>query len=334
MMVRVVAEAGQCMQGSVATAIEMAKQARLAGAWGFKVQLLKPETIAREDAPKYWTDKIGTADQRAAFTKAGLVSYGAWAEVKAWCDDIGIEFLATPFDIEAVEVLAGMGCRYIKIASGDITYRQLLESISDTDMEVIMSCGATDISEIDRALRWLRGSTVTLLACTLAYPTPACAAHVARISTLARQFGRPVGYSDHTSLPETGLAAAALGSTLNEVHYTLDNHAPNVPDHAMAVDPPRLARYVEYSELGASLRGNALILPAPEEEPARMGARRSIVMARDVPEGVELHVDDFAFLRPGDGLPPHLAHRLVGRRTTRPLQAGTLVHTNDIVTAR
>lgn len=333
MTVRVVAEAGQCMNGSVATAIDMAKEARRAGAWGYKVQLLKPETIARAGADKYWTDSFGTADQREAFTKAGLVDYGAWREVKSWCDDIGIEFLATPFDLEAVTVLAGMGCQYVKIASGDITYRQLLEAIADTDMEVFMSCGATDISEIDRALRWLRGTSVTLLACTLAYPTPADCAHVARISTLARQFGRPVGYSDHTSFPETGMCAAALGSVLNEVHYTLDNRGRDVPDHAMAVNPQRLAEYVAASELGARLRGDSLILPTPEEEPARLGARRSIVMARDVPAGVVLHVDDFAFLRPGDGLPPHLAYRLVGARTVRRLPEGHVVHLTDITAA-
>lgn len=308
------------MEGSVATAVEMARQAKRAGAWGLKTQLLKPETIAREDAPKYWTDLIGTANQREAFTTAGLVDYGEWREVKQECDRIGIEFLATPFDLEALDILLDMGCGWVKIASGDITYQQLLEAVGRSGARVILSTGASHKGEIGRALRWLGTHEVTLLACTLSYPTPAGEAHLARIETL-REFGH-VGYSDHTSLPHTGMCAAALGSEINEVHYTLDRNGTDVPDHKMAVDPPLLAEYVAASEFGARLRGSPQLLPARVEGAAMHGARRSITATRDLLPGRVLVEADFAFLRPGDGIPPFQADRLLGRVVRTTILAG------------
>lgn len=320
---RVVAEAGQCSGSDIGLAIRMAAWAAQAGAFGFKVQLLHPETIARADAKKYWADELGTNSQREAFTKAGLVDYARWAEVKAACDDYGIEFLATPFDLAAVEALANMGVRYMKIASGDITYRQLLEAVRETGCQVILSTGACYWHEISRALRWLRGAEVTLLACTLSYPTFAAQAHLARIHTLRSEYpGIPVGYSDHTSLPETALGAAVLGSVLNEVHYTYDNDGPNVPDHKIAVDPERLKDYVAASTLGAVMRGNGSLIPDNAETAARLGARRSICAARDLPAGHVLTTDDLVFLRPGDGIPPYLESSMVGTKLHTPVRAG------------
>lgn len=305
------------MMGSVETAILQAKQARLAGAWGYKTQLLKPEKIARAGATKYWTDDFHTADQREAFTKAGLIDYGAWAAVKAWCDDIGIEFLATPFDFEAVDALEGIGVRYYKIASGDIIHQPLIEYVARTGKHIFLSTGAAYESEVWRALDWVGDCEATVLACTLAYPTPPEAAHLSRILSLHRAFpGREIGYSDHTSMPETALAAAALGATTLEVHYTLDNDAPDVPDHKIAVNPKRLAAYVQAAELGATLRGDPVLRPVESERPARIGARRSLCAVRDLPRGHVLTDDDLIALRPGDGIPAFLMSEVVGKRLT------------------
>lgn len=322
---RVIAEMGQCNQGSVNKAIEMAQYAADAGAWAIKTQLLKPETIARADAPKYWHDDFGTADQRAAFTKAGLVDYHAWADVKAACDDFGIKFLATPFDLEAVDVLVGMGCDTLKIASGDITYKQMLQHVREAGVQVILSTGASYLAEIVRAVdMWLDASRVTLLACTLSYPTAADHAHLARIGTLAEEFpGCKVGYSDHTSLSDTAMCAAALGASVIEVHYTLDRNGTDVPDHAMAVDPPMLANYVQAANLGARLRGDWNLKPQLSESAARRGARRSIVTTVDIKAGDIFWEDAVAYLRPGDGLAP--SYPLAGKRAKCFLPAGTVL---------
>lgn len=314
------------MMASVPVAIDQAYRAHHAGAWGYKTQLLRPEKIASKDAPLYWLHTLGETQQREAFTRAGLMDYGAWQEVKWACDDFGIEFLATPFDLEAVGVLEAMACAYIKIASGDLTYKQLISEVAATGRTLILSTGAAFRDEIARALEWVGDSPVVLLACNLAYPTEVEDANLARIESLRHQFPQcEVGWSDHTSLASTGLAAAALGSTMNEVHFTLDRQGPDVPDHAMALDPNGLERYVVASEFGESLRGSAELAPNLSELPARKGARRSVCAARDLPEDHEIAAEDLICLRPGDGVPPYNVEQLVGTRTRRPIAAGTQI---------
>lgn len=323
---RVVAEAGQTMNGSVHTAIEQVRLAADAGAWGYKVQLLSPKLIARADAQKYWADDLGTSTQREAFALAKIVDPGLWREVVRACDAYQIEFLATPFDFQSVLRLAQLDCRTYKIASGDITFRQLIEACADNAETIILSTGASYLYEVERAVGWLEryDVDVVLLACNLAYPTVAWDANLARIETLRKKFKDPrvtVGYSDHTSMPESGMCAAALGSVLNEVHYTLDNDAPDVPDNRIAVNPQRLADYVQASELGATLRGQGLFGCGQSEEPALLGARRSICAARNLPAGHVLAEKDFVYLRPGDMVPPYNAHHYVGKKLKEPVEA-------------
>ena len=318
MIPRVVAEAGQCMQGSVELAIQMAENAHFAGAYGFKTQLLKPDTIAAPGAPLYWDDRFGTKNQREAFNLAGLVDYGAWSAVKDACDDIGIVFFATPFDLDAVEVLYGMGVQHYKIASGDLTYRDLIETCNATGGEVILSTGAAYELEIARALEW--APDATLLACTLSYPTPYHAAHLARITALKARFGNAVGYSDHTSWKNTALAAAALGADMLEVHYTHDNDADDVPDHSMALDPAGLAEYCAYAWAGSMLRGDGHLAPCDEEHRARDGARRSAHATQDLPAGHVLCAEDFVWVRPNGPIQPW--QDLVEKTLMDPVHAG------------
>lgn len=307
------------MQGSVELAIRMAQAAHDAGAWGFKSQLLKPDTIAAPDAPLYWDDAFGTTNQREAFDLAGLVDYGAWSAVKEACDDIGIVFFATPFDLDAAWTLADMGVRHFKIASGDLTYRDLILACAGSGGEVILSTGAAYDYEIDRALEWAPDATV--LACTLSYPTSLDAAHLARIETLRNRYpSNRVGYSDHTSSDLTALAAAALGAELLEVHYTHDRTAADVADHAMAIDPEGLRYYCVAARVGADLRGSGGLVPCTQEDRARRGARRSAHAARDLPAGHQLVPGDVVWLRPGGPLEPW--EPMVGRCTVEAVQAG------------
>jgi sialic acid synthase SpsE len=310
------------MEGEVDLAIHMAAAAKDAGAWGFKVQLLTPELIAAAGAPKYWSDQLPSRDQREAFTLAGLVDYGAWREVKEACDSIGIVFFATPFDLAAVDALYDMGVQHFKIASGDLTYRALIESCHATGGEVILSTGAAYKIEIIRALRW--APQATLLACTLSYPTPIAAAHLARIESLRRGWpGKRVGYSDHTSHNGTALAAAALGAELLEVHYTHDRRSGDVPDHAMAVDPDGLADYVAHATLGALLRGSRDLSPCSFEDRARKGARRSAHAARDLKPGEVLTAADVVWVRPDGPIEPHID--IEGLTVVEPVRAGEMI---------
>lgn len=286
-MPMVVAEWGQTNQGSVIHACAQARAAKDAGCWGAKWQLLQAGRLAAADAPAYWAHARPGEQQAETFTRNGMIDYGAWGEVAAECDGLGLAFSATPFDLEAVAALDKLDRVTLKVASGDITYRDLLRAVGDTGRPVVLSCGASDRDEIEQALSWLGHDEVTLLACALVYPCPPQHANLARITTLDCEFGLPVGYSDHTTSVFTGYAAAALGATMLEKHTTL-TPAGACPDDHMGLTPDLLGRYVGEAGNGAALRGAPHLVPAFAEAPARFGARRSWHAACDLTGGGEL----------------------------------------------
>jgi N,N'-diacetyllegionaminate synthase len=330
---RVIAEAGANHNNSVERAIEMARRAAAAGAWGIKFQLYKADSISVPDAPKYWSDPFGTSTQHEAFRLSDRVDYAAYGEVAEACRELGIVFFATPFDLAAVEALEDIGAAVYKIASADVTHRPLLEAVAATGKPILLSTGAANAAEVERAIRWLDAGPerLVLLVCTLTYPTPDPDGHFARITSFRRVFAPyPVGVSDHTLGVAGAWLTAALGGVCIEKHYTIDRRLPDVPDHAMSVEPPELAEMVRACERAAVLLGDELIGVRESEEPARANARRSIVLERDVAAGTRLSAADLGFKRPGTGIPPFEVERVVGARARADLPRGTVL-TDELV---
>jgi sialic acid synthase SpsE len=330
---RVIAEAGVNHNNSVERAIELAQKAAAAGAWAVKFQLYKADSISVPDSPKYWEDQLGTETQHEAFQRSDRLDYADYGEVAAACRDLGIAFFATPFDFAAIEALEAMDVPIYKLASGDLTHRPLIEAVAQTGKPMLLSTGAATAEEVSQAVEWtgLGPDRLVLLACTLTYPTPDEDAHFARLETFRSEFEPYLcGFSDHTLGPEGGWLAAALGGVCIEKHYTLDKSLPDVPDHAISVDPPELAELVRACERGARMRGESWIGVRESERPARLSARRSIVLERDVEAGAVLSAEDLGFKRPGTGLAPFELETVVGRRTRRELRRGAILAAEDL----
>lgn len=326
--VRVIAEFGQACRGDLDTAMRQALVARDAGCWAVKYQCFQADRLVSTDARRYWDASLGGSDsQMETFVANGMLRPDEWAKLADYCRTIGVEFLATPFDLQAVDLLEDIGVNAYKVASGDLTYRQLLEKVAATGKPIILSTGASSAIEVRNALKWLAGCNVTLLACALAYPCPPEAASLWRIPFLASKFPRcAVGYSDHTLSPTTALAAAVLGADILEKHCRLEG-APGVPDDRMALSPPELAEYVHLAQSGAQMRGVRALYPSAQEMPARVGARRAIYATRDIAAGDMYALDDFAFLRPcpPDGYPPFMADQLAGTVARVDTPAGGMI---------
>jgi N,N'-diacetyllegionaminate synthase len=337
---RVVAEAGQC-KGSPGYAVEAMRTAKAAGCWATKIQLLKPETIAAENAAIYWHEnRPEIRDQRTNFGTTGCLDYDAVPDLMDVAGDIGIELFASPFDLDAVEVMAKSGMRYCKIASGDLTNEPLVRAAAQAfPAGIIMALGAADEVEILRAVDWITDECArpaALLACSLCYPTPLDRAELRRIHTLRRLADEEgwtfeIGYSDHTPWWEAAGWAVAAGATVLEKHYTLDTSDSSVPDNNFALDPARMAAYVDNATRAHAALGTGTLDATDIEQPARVGARRTICAARDLPAGHVITVDDLTFLRPADpaGYEPHEVDAVVGRTAPRDIPAGAVLPRSD-----
>lgn len=330
---KVIAEAGANHNNSVDRAIEMAEKAAAAGAWAIKYQLYKASSIATRTSPKYWSDEIGTKTQYEAYKLSDKLDYVAYRDIAQACSDLGIEFFATPFDNEAVAALEDIGARLYKMASADLTNKPLLREVAATGKLILISTGAATVDEISRAIEWidLPADRVVPLACTLTYPTPDIDGNFARITGLQQAFPENmIGMSDHTLGVAGGWMAGALGAVVIEKHYTIDKKLPDVPDHAMSVDPEELAELVKAAGRAAILRGSADLKPVESELAARSLARRSVVLVGDRPVGHTLVELDLATKRPGTGIGAEYFDDLIGKVLSRDVGGDVPLQWEDI----
>lgn len=199
-------------------------------------------------------------------------------ELKKEADAVGIEFISTPFYLEAVDLLVDVGVKTIKIASGDITFSPLLERIGKTGKDVLLSTGASTDDEIRRAVSLLRGSGaggITLLHCVANYPPKWHEMNVRAIPAMAKTFGLPVGLSDHSPGATIPVAAVTLGATIVEKHVTFDKKLSG-PDHGFAMTMEEFADMVLQVRRLEQALGHGRKGPSMEEAPRVKRIRRGL----------------------------------------------------------
>ena len=330
----VIAEAGVNHGGDMELARRLIDEAQEGGGHAIKFQTYKAETIASRYSPSYWdTDKESTTSQYALFKKYDRFWKKEYELLKGHCDRAGIEFLSTPFDFESASFLNDL-MDVFKISSSDITNRPFIEHICDFGKPIILSTGASDLEEIDRAVAWIdaKGNALSLLHCILNYPTEDHNANLGMILDLkARYPGRWIGYSDHTLPKDMRVleTATLLGAAILEKHFTHDKSLPG-NDHYHAMDREDLRTFMENLERIFILLGDANKHHLPSEEPARNNARRSIVTTRDIAVGETLTDDMLTFKRPAHGISPCHWDEVIGRKAGKPLLEDKPIQWQDL----
>ena len=147
-----------------------------------------------------------------------------WIGLKRHCDDVGLEFLSSPFSLAAVDLLERIGVKRYKIGSGEVSNLLLLEYISRTSKPAILSSGLSSREELSKSIAFLKKRNVPLsvLQCTTSYPTLPHEWGLSEMVELRNDFGIEVGFSDHSGDVYAGLFAVALGATILEVHAVFD----------------------------------------------------------------------------------------------------------------
>jgi sialic acid synthase SpsE len=332
----IIAEVGVNHEGSLAKAQELIELAHEGGADAVKFQSYKAETLASPHSPAYWDlSQEPTPSQYELFKKYDRFGRQEYELLAEHCRTVGLHFLSTAFDLEAVEFLAPL-VPCMKIASADITNVPLLRQVAAVGKPVMLSTGASTLAEIDMAVAELEAAgcqSLALLHCVLNYPTAYDHAHLDMIRGLARAFPRHlIGYSDHTR-PDPGMviltAAYLKGARIIEKHFTHDKSLPG-NDHYHAMDVNDLKRFKENLALLGQAEGSEHKAPLPEEAPARRNARRSIVLSRPVAQGATLTEAMLTCLRPAFGISPSHWDAVVGRKTARALASGHILTWADL----
>jgi N,N'-diacetyllegionaminate synthase len=331
----VIAEAGVNHNGDLASALALCDAAHAAGADAVKFQTFRAEDLVVPGAPTaaYQRRQTGEQDQFGMLRKLEL-SPEQHERIRDHCAAIGIEFFSTPFSLAAVDLLVALGVRRIKMPSGELTHRALVEHACATGLPVLLSTGMATLEEVRAALGWARAvrpslEGLSVLHCTSAYPAPDEALNLRAITTMQRQLQLPVGYSDHSLGTEAALAAVSLGATIIEKHLTLDRGLPG-PDHAASLEPAEFGAMVRGIRRVTAMLGDGVKAPRAEEQDAARVARRSIVAGVDIPAGATLQAAMLACRRPATGIAPGDWDRVVGSTARSAIAAGTVLQWDQL----
>lgn len=318
--------------GSIKRALKLIQLAKQAGADAAKFQHFR--------APKIVSDRgfreLGTQlSHQAKWRKSVYEVYeGAslpweWtAELKACCDEEKIDFFSTPYDFEAVNLLDPYVEVY-KVGSGDITWPEMLERVANKKKPMILSTGASDMTDVMRAMSLVRAINprVALLQCNTNYTGSQGSfdhIHLNVLRTYRSAFPNAVvGLSDHTPGHSTVLGAIALGGRIMEKHFT-DDTTREGPDHSFSMTPDSWREMVACARELERALGSTVKHVAENERETAIVQRRCLRAARDLAAGDRVEESDLEALRPApsDAICPYNMGKIIGRHLSGPMKKG------------
>ena len=328
----IIAEAGVNHNGDLEVAKKLIDAAKEAGVDYVKFQTFKAINLASKNAEKasYQKENTGNAkESQLAMLKKLELSRDLHYELIAYCDSKSIKFLSTGFDVESIDFLNELNIDLFKIPSGEITNLPYLRKIGGLGRPIILSTGMADIDEIRDAVNVLvqsgaNKSDITILHCNTEYPTPMQDVNLHAMNTIKDTFDVSVGYSDHTHGIEIHIAAVALGATVIEKHFTLDNTMDG-PDHKASLEPEELHAMVKGIRNIEKALGHGRKEPSDSEKKNKAIARKSIVAKTSIKKGDILNENNITIKRPGTGISPMLWDDTIGKTATKDYEEDDLI---------
>ncbi len=329
----IIGEVAQAHDGSLGLAHAFIDTIAAAGADAVKFQT--HIAAAESTLAEPWRVRFSLQDaSRYAYWQRMEFSAEQWAGLKAHADERGLLFLSSPFSLAAVDLLTHVGVAAWKVASGEVGSGPLLARMVATGRPLILSTGMSDWAEIDAAVAQVQtaGVPLAVLQCTSAYPCPPEQVGLNVIAACRARYGCAAGLSDHSGTIYPGLAAAALGLDVLEVHVTL-SRAMFGPDVPASVTPDELGQLV----MGIRAIEQMIAHPvdkdaqAAELAPLRRLFNKSVVVRVDLAAGTVLQATHLAAKKPGIGIPAARLPDLIGRSLRRAVAADTLLTAEDLV---
>lgn len=312
-----IAEAGVNHGGDMEIAKLLVREAKEGGADAIKFQSYQASKLVIKNSPAYWDiSKEPAKTQYELFKKYDSFWRDEMIEIKNYCDEMAIEFLSTPFDIESASFLNNLMDVY-KISSSDITNKPFIEYICSFNKPIILSTGASELHEIQEAVSWIEkhGNPLALLHCILNYPTRDENANLGMIMGLKKAFpDKIIGYSDHTLPNDMRVCeiASLLGALIIEKHFTYDKTLPG-NDHYHSMNKNDLMRLRENLKRNFKIIGRYKVNAIDEEMIARENARRSLVAKHHIPKNKKIDKNDLTFKRPSMGISPKFIDEVIGK---------------------
>ncbi len=324
--VYMIAEMSANHAGSLERAKEIIHAAAESGADCIKVQTYTPDTLTIDCSNSYFQVKNGTWEGENLYQLYGK-GYMPWewqGILQEEAGKAGIDFLSTPFDKTSVDFLEELGVAFYKIASFEMVDLPLVEYVASKGKPVILSTGLATLEEIHEAVDAVYSTgnrQLALLRCSSVYPADPERMNLSTIRDMVKQFGIPIGLSDHSLGTISAVTAVGLGAKIIEKHFCISREIEN-PDASFSMTPG------EYRDMVTQIRMAEKAIGQPsygvaEEEKSSMVFRRSIFAVKDIAKGETLTEENIRIIRPGYGLKPKYYRDICGMKADRDLERGT-----------
>ena len=333
----IIAEIGANHNGSFETACEMVRLSAKAGADAVKFQAYTRETLFINNLPD---DGSETARKNIELLKRRweiLPSLTApddwWPKLKELCDQIGVDFLCTPFDLERLDLLNKLEVKAFKIASGDITWLELLRETGKTGKPVIFSTGASTLGEVESALAAIESSgsqEAAVLHCVSVYPTKWEDGNLKVLESYQRAFEIPVGLSDHSPGSTLPVAAVTLGARIIEKHITLDKTQKGL-DHYFAMEMDEFGEMIQAVRNVEAALGSGRKKWVEDERIERYWLRRGLYAKSPIQEGETITREKLYAVRPKHGIGAEELDTVLGKKSTQAFKVGDAIVKDGIV---
>lgn len=325
----VIAEIGLNHGGSIEKALAMVDAAAEAGASAVKLQTLEAAALVAPACPP--PAHVGAASL-ADFFAGFELDEEAHRRVAERARARGLEFISTPFSLEAVSLLERIGVDALKIASGDLTWDALIERVARSGKPIIMSTGMATFDEVAHAVTVARlagARELALLQCISAYPVPRGSENLQVIDTLRRSFRLPVGLSDHGADAFAVPIAVAYGACIYERHFIREGDTDAI-DAPVSSTPQQFEAIVGAAERARAALGDGVKVCDPAEAVNLIASRRSLHARMPIPAGSVIEPWHLVALRPGTGLHPNRISDLVGCIATCDVPAGAAIRLEHV----
>jgi N,N'-diacetyllegionaminate synthase len=328
----IIAEIAQAHEGSVGIAHSYIDALASCGVNAIKFQT----HIAEAESSPFETFRVKFSYEDATrfdYWKRMEFNLDQWKGLKRHCDDVGVEFISSPFSCSAVDLLEEVGVQRYKIGSGEINNYLMISKIAKTGKPIILSSGMSDYKELEECIRFLKphGNTLSLLQCTTAYPTQPEQWGLNEIPKLKQKYGIPIGYSDHSSDITACIAATALGAEILEFHAVFDKNMFG-PDSKASLNISEISQLVQsVRKLEISLNQKSDKENVSPYIDLKILFGKSLAVNRNLSQGHVISIEDLESKKPGNcGIPAKDFNLLLGKKLKKPLTKWDFVKAEDV----
>lgn len=323
--VYIIAEMSANHGGKIENAFRIIEEAAKAGADCVKIQTYTADTLTINCTDDPYIIKGGLWDGYN-FYQLYREAYTPWewqSDLKKKCEEVGVDFLSTPFDPTAVDFLEELGVEFYKIASFELVDIPLIEYVASKGKPIVMSCGMGSIEEIEEALdacKRQNNENVVLLKCCSQYPAQYEDMNVSVIPDMKERFKKPVGLSDHSFGSLAPVVAVSMGAQIIEKHVCLNKEIESA-DAGFSMTMEEFAKMVKDVRNAAIIKGRPTY-ELTEHEKNGLGGRRSLVAVKDIKEGEIFTKENVRSIRPAIGIKPKYYNHLLGKEAKKAYRFG------------